>query len=176
MNKSIVVSLFIGTALSVTVSLISGCTPSDEVNPGYAEVISVEEIKETIETPREVCEEVAVTKKVQPKDDKQIAGTATGAVVGGVLGHQIGGGSGKTLATIAGTVAGGYAGKKVQEKSQDQKTQTTTETKCHTVTDTEEKIVGYNVGYKIGEKEGSVRMDKNPGSRIPVENGELVIE
>ena len=176
MNKFTTVVSVISATLGCAVGIISGCTPSEETSPGYAEVINIEEIKEIIETPREVCEDVTVTKKVQPKDDKQIAGTATGAVVGGVLGHQVGGGSGKTLANIAGTVAGGYAGKKLQEKSQDQKTETTTETKCHTVTDTEEKIVGYNVTYMIGGQEGSTRLDKKHGNRIPVEDEQLVIE
>jgi len=44
------------------------------------------------------------------------------------------------------------------------------------VTDTSEKLVGYDVKYQLGEKVGTVRMDRDPGSRIPVnKQGELVL-
>jgi uncharacterized protein YcfJ len=146
-----------------------------EKGPEYAEVINVEEIRHTVNTPREVCEDVAVSKKAPVKDEHKIAGTAIGAVAGGLLGHQIGGGRGKTLATVAGAAAGGYAGNQVQGKMQDGDTYTTTERRCQTVTDSRESVVGYNVSYKIGDEQGTVRMDEKPGDRIPVENGELVL-
>ena len=39
-----------------------------------------------------------------------------------------------------------------------------------------EKIIGYDVRYKLGDQVGTVRMDRDPGERIPVdENGELQI-
>ncbi|HSX87341.1 MAG TPA: hypothetical protein VLG17_05015, partial [Pseudomonas sp.] len=54
-------------------------------------------------------------------------------------------------------------------------TYTTTETRCSTVTDTSEKVIGYDVKYQLDGKEGRVRMDSDPGSRIPVEDGQLVL-
>ena len=176
MNKSMIYGLVIGAVAATASVIIGGNVVSGGKDPDYAQVLNVEEIKETVETPREVCEDVEVTKKVQPKDEKKIAGTAIGAVAGGLLGNQIGGGSGKTLATVAGAAAGGYAGRKVQGNQQDKNTHTTTERRCHTVTDTSENVVGYQVTYTIGEEKGSVRMDQKPGSRIPVENGQLVLE
>jgi|GEM_PF-139319 len=143
--------------------------------PDYAEVVNVEEITETVNTPREVCEDVAVTRKAPVKDENKIAGTAIGAVVGGLLGNQIGGGTGKKIATVAGAVGGGYAGNTVQGNMQDKDTYTTTERVCQTVTDSHQNVVGYNVTYMIGDKEGTVRMDKKPGNRIPVENGKLLL-
>ena len=144
--------------------------------PEYAEVIKIEEIKETVDTTREVCEDVEVAQKAQPKDQHKIAGTAAGAVAGGALGSLVGGGRGKTLATVAGAAAGGYAGRKVQGSMQDKKTTTTTERQCQTVTEPEEKVVGYNVTYKIGEKESTVRMNEKPGNQIPLENGQLKLD
>ena len=55
-------------------------------------------------------------------------------------------------------------------------TYTTTETRCSTVTDTSENVVGYDVKYQVDGKVGQVRMDRDPGSRIPLnEQGQLVL-
>jgi len=37
-------------------------------------------------------------------------------------------------------------------------------------------VIGYDVVYMIGDKEGKVRMNEKPGIRIPVENGQLVLD
>jgi len=143
--------------------------------PEFAQVVNVEEVRQTVNTPREVCEDVPVTRKKEPTDKYKIAGTAGGAVLGGLAGSLIGGGKGKTLATVAGAAAGGYAGNKVQGNMQDNNTYTTTERRCNTVMDSHQKVVGYNVTYTIGDQKSTVHMDKKPGNRIPVENGELVL-
>ncbi|HUE93162.1 glycine zipper 2TM domain-containing protein [Pseudomonas sp.] len=173
MNKSMLVGAVLG-AVGVTAggavatySLIGG--------PEYAEVLAVKPINETIKTPRQVCEDVTVTRQKPVKDQHQIAGTAIGAVVGGLLGNQVGGGTGKKIATVAGAVGGGYAGNKVQENMQAGATYTTTETRCDTVTDVSQKLVGYDVKYQLDGKEGQVRMASDPGSRIPVKDGQLVL-
>ncbi len=54
-------------------------------------------------------------------------------------------------------------------------TYTTTETRCSTVTDTHDKVVGYEVKYDLDGKIGTVRMDRDPGNRIPVQDGQLVL-
>lgn len=179
MNKSMITGLVIGAVVATAGGAIASYKlfggKVAEKGPEYAEVINVEEIRHTVNTPREVCEDVAVSKKAPVKDEHKIAGTAIGAVAGGLLGHQIGGGRGKTLATVAGAAAGGYAGNQVQGKMQDGDTYTTTERRCQTVTDSRESVVGYNVSYRIGDEQGTVRMDEKPGDRIPVENGQLVL-
>ena len=116
-----------------------------------------------------------MTRQKPVKDEHQVTGTVIGAVVGGVIGHQVGGGRGKDVATAAGAAAGGYAGNKAQEKIQEGNTYTTTENRCHTVYDSQKETVGYDVKYRLGDKEGVVRMDHEPGDRIPVEDGELVL-
>lgn len=176
MDKSTIKGLVIGIVVATAGGAIASYNMLGNKAPDYAEVVNVEELTETVNTPREVCEDVAVTKKAPVKDEHKIAGTTLGAVVGGVLGNQIGGGSGKKLATIAGVAAGGYAGNKVQGNMQDKDTYTTTEQRCHTVTNTSENVVGYSVTYMIGAQEGTVRMNEKPGSRIPVENGQLVLD
>ena len=117
-----------------------------------------------------------MTRQRPVKDQHQIAGTAIGAVVGGLLGNQIGGGTGKKIATVAGAVGGGYAGNKVQEGMQERDTYTTTETRCSTVHDSSEKVVGYDVKYMLDGKAGQIRMERDPGSQIPVDkNGRLIL-
>ncbi|WP_339514746.1 glycine zipper 2TM domain-containing protein [Pseudomonas sp. RL_15y_Pfl2_60] len=173
MNKSLLVGAVLG-AVGVTAggavatySLVGG---SD-----YADVLAVEPINETIKTPRQECRDVTVTRQRPVQDEHKIAGTAIGAVVGGLLGNQIGGGNGKKIATAAGAIGGGYAGNKVQGNMQANDTYTTTENRCKTVTDTSEKLVGYNVKYELDGKVSQVRMSEDPGSRIPVKDGKLVL-
>ena len=173
MNKSLLVGTVLG-AVGVTAggavatySLVSG--------PQYAEVLAVTPVNETIKTPRQVCNDVVVTRQKPVQDQHRIAGTAVGAVVGGLLGNQIGGGTGKKVATVAGAVGGGYAGNKVQEHMQNSDTYTTTETRCSTVTDVSERLLGYDVKYQLGEKVDTVRMDRDPGAQIPVRDGQLVL-
>lgn len=173
MNKSMLVGAVLG-AVGVTAggavatySLLSG--------PEYAEVLAIQPVKETVKTPREVCKDVTVTRQKPVQDQHKLAGTAIGAVVGGLLGNQVGGGSGKKIATVAGAVGGGYAGNQVQENMQASDTYTATETRCSTVIDTSEKLVGYDVKYRLDGKEGQVRMARDPGERIPVEDGRLVL-
>jgi uncharacterized protein YcfJ len=50
------------------------------------------------------------------------------------------------------------------------------EQKCQTVYDTSQKQVGYQVHYRLNDQEATVKMDHNPGERIPVRDGHLVLE
>ena len=174
-NKSMLVGAVLG-AVGVTAGGAVATYKLVSSGPEYAEVLAVQPVNETIKTPREVCNDVAVTRQRPVKDQHQIAGTVIGAVAGGLLGNQVGGGTGKKIATVAGAVGGGYAGNKVQEHMQAGDTYTTTETRCKTVTDTSEKLVGYDVKYQIDGKVSQVRMDHDPGSRIPLtDDGQLVM-
>jgi uncharacterized protein YcfJ len=97
-------------------------------------------------------------------------------VAGGVVGHQFGGGRGRDVATVAGALAGGFAGNQAQGSLQNNDTYTTSEKRCRTVYDKQEKMLGYDVTYKIGDQQGKVRMENDPGTRIPVDrNGQLVL-
>lgn len=174
MNKSMMMGIGLG-ALGVTAGGAVATYSLVDFGPKYAEVLAVEPLKETIRTPREVCEEVPVTRRKPVKDQHQVAGTVIGALAGGLLGNRIGEGTGKKVATVAGAVAGGYAGNKVQENMQASDTYTATETKCKTVTDSSEKVVGYDVEFRLGDEVGHVRMDHEPGPRIPVKDGQLVL-
>ncbi len=176
MNKSILTGLVAGVALASAVGAIGGYRMlSSNPGPAFATVLEIKDVISDSTVPREVCEDVVVTRQQPVKDQHQVIGTVAGAILGGVVGNQIGGGSGKKVATVAGAAAGGYAGNKTQENMQANNTYTATERKCRTVMDTHSIITGYDVRYQLGDVEGTVRMKEAPGERIPVVNGELVL-
>jgi uncharacterized protein YcfJ len=47
--------------------------------------------------------------------------------------------------------------------------------RCETVYDTHIERHGYDVRYRVGEQEGNVRMGHDPGDRIPMRAGQLVL-
>ncbi|WP_028240037.1 glycine zipper 2TM domain-containing protein [Stutzerimonas azotifigens] len=175
MNKSMLAGTVLG-AVAVTAGGAFATYKLVDSGPEYATVVAVEPVKETIKTPREVCKDVTVTHQRPVQDQHKIAGTVIGAVAGGLLGNQVGGGNGKKIATVAGAAAGGYVGNQVQGRMQAGDTYTTTETRCDTVTDVSEKVVGYEVSYDLGGVPGRVRMNQQPGERIPVKDGQLVLD
>ena len=106
MNKS----LLMGVVIGAVVVTAGGAIAMLERNPRSAEVLEVEPVTRTVQVPREVCGDEAVTRQAPTRDPNQVTGTVIGAVVGGVLGNQVGSGRGKDVATVAGAAAGGYAG------------------------------------------------------------------
>jgi uncharacterized protein YcfJ len=143
--------------------------------PAFADVVAVKEATETVVTPREECQDVQVQKQAPVKDTNRVTGTVVGGVAGGLLGSTIGGGTGRTVATVAGAAAGAYAGNQVQKNMQQKDVVTTMETRCRTVNETSQKLIGYDVTYRLEGKESVVRMSFDPGSRIPVKDGQLVL-
>ncbi len=149
-NQSVIKNIFSVLLITAT-GLIAGCDKVSSSNSGtdsgfsssaYAEVIDVTPITKTVQVPREVCNDVVVTRNKEVKDPNRILGTVTGAVIGGVLGNEIGSGKGNDAATVGGAVVGGYAGNQVQEKIQDNNAYQTTERRCETVYDNREESAG----------------------------------
>ena len=175
MDKSMVKGVVIG-GIAMVVVAAGGVTGYQAMTkPKFAEVLAVKEAKEKITTPREKCEQVQVQKQAPVKDQHRATGTIVGGVAGGLLGSRIGGGTGKTVATVAGAAAGAYTGNQVQKNMQQKDVVTTTETRCKTIDETSEKLLGYDVTYRLEGKEGKVRMSFNPGTQIPVRDGQLVL-
>lgn len=174
MNKSLINGFIAGAIVATAGGAAAGYKLLS--GPTYAEVVNVKAVTKTVRTPRQECHEEQIVQQAATRDPNQITGSVVGAVVGGVLGHQIGGGSGRKIATAAGAAAGGYAGNRVQKQMQERNTITTTEQRCETVYDSHEEQVGYDVSYRLGGEAGTVRMDYNPGERIPVRDGKLVTD
>ena len=171
MDKSVLLGLVLGGAAVTAAGSYAGY---QAVGKHSAEVLAVEPVMHTVKTPRQVCGNETVTHQAPTRDPNQVTGTVVGAVVGGVLGNQVGGGNGKKLATVAGAAAGGYAGNRIQKNMQEGNTYESTEQRCTTVYDSTKEQVGYNVRYRLDGVEHTVRMDHDPGDRIPVEDGHIV--
>jgi uncharacterized protein YcfJ len=174
MNKSMMIGSIVGAVAVTAVGSWAGFQALD--NGKYAEVVAVDPAMVTVSIPREECRNELVTHKKPVKDPKQITGTVAGAVIGGLLGSQVGGGSGKDIATVAGAVGGGYAGNKVQENIQENNVEQSMQQVCSTVYDEHQEQDGFNVTYLLDGEERSIHMAYDPGRRIPVENGVLVID
>ncbi|AKH88828.1 glycine zipper 2TM domain-containing protein [Edwardsiella tarda] len=176
MNKSMLAGIGIGVAAALSVAAVAGLKVFDAA-PQYARVLSVQPIHETIKTPRKVCREVTVMRRRPVQDENRLAGSLLGAVAGGVLGHQVGSGRGRDVATVLGALGGGYAGNQIQDRMQQNDTYATREQRCSTEYDKSRRLLGYDVTYLIGEQRGRVRMDRDPGSQIPLDSkGQLVID
>ena len=174
MNSKLVTGIVVGAvavAAAGAIAVGTGYNPMQD----YATVVSVKPAFDTRQIPREVCGDHTTLQQAPVKDEKRIAGTAIGAVIGGVLGSQVGSGSGRDAATVAGAAAGGYAGSKVQKRMQQGNVVEGTEQRCETVYDSEEVPAGYDVTYELDGAREVVRMDHDPGKRIPVKDGELVL-
>ena len=170
MNKSMLAGIGIGVAAALGVAAVASLNVFER-GPQYATPI-----KETVKTPRQECRNVTVTHRRPVQDENRITGSVLGAVAGGVIGHQFGGGRGKDVATVVGALGGGYAGNQIQGSLQESDTYTTTQQRCKTVYDKSEKMLGYDVTYKIGDQQGKIRMDRDPGTQIPLDsNGQLIL-
>lgn len=174
MNKSLWIGLAVGAAAAAGAGAMAGLKVMHR-GPQYAEVVQVVPLTRTIRTPRQDCHEETVVHRRPTRDNHQIVGTVAGAVVGGLLGHYVGGGTGRDIATAAGAAAGGYAGNRIENRMQRGNVYTTTEHRCATVYRRSIERNGYEVRYRLGGKEGTVRMDHDPGQRIPVAHGQLVL-
>ncbi len=173
MNRSMVVGTVLGVAVAAVGASFAGYKMMSQQE--YAEVLQVTPLIEQVNTPRQECHDAQVTRQKPVKDPNRLVGTAIGAIAGGVLGNELGGHGNNTGAKIAGAAVGGLAGNKVQQSMQQGATYTATETVCSTVNDVSERTVGYNVSYRIGNATEQIRMDHDPGSQIPLRDGQLLL-
>src|SRR5215475_10533979 len=149
MDSSMIKGVVIGGIAMVVVS--AGAVTGYKVmtKPKFAEVVSVNEVTETIVTPREECQDVHVQKQAPTQDPNRVTGTVIGGVAGGLLGSTIGSGSDIRSATIAGAAGGAYVGNQVQKNQQNKNVVTSTEKRCKTVNEMTEKLIGYDVTYRL---------------------------
>lgn len=173
MERPLLVGALLVTGAVASIGAVGGYVAASR--PEYAQVVKVEPVTKAVTVKEQECKDVRVTRKKTPKDEDRIAGTVIGGMVGGVIGHQFGGGTGKTVATVVGATGGAVAGNQIQKKVQEKNTVTANERQCRIVNRTEQQVVAYDVRYRWDGKLGTVRMDHEPGERIPVRDGKLVL-
>lgn len=174
MNRSLIIGVVAGAVVATAGGAIAGYKLMNS-GPDYAQVTQVEPVMKTVRTPHENCVDTPVTAQAPTRDPHRITGTVVGAVVGGVVGSQIGSGTGRDIARIGGAAAGGYAGNQIQKRRQARNAVTTIEHHCTTVYDSHKERIGYEVTYQLGDEISTVRMDRDPGDRLPVKDGKVVL-
>ncbi len=149
--------------------------PPSDGGTQYAQVVSVTPVSQVAGAPQQVCHDEVIYKKVPPKDEHRIAGTAIGAVAGGLLGHLVGSGKGNTLATVAGAVGGGYAGNRIEANRQEHNVKAETVRRCSAVANAGGNIAAYDVTYVYNGVTRTTRMDHDPGNQVQVVQGVAVV-
>ena len=108
---------------------------------------------------------------------KSPAGSVLGAVAGGVIGSSVRRGAWPRCRRRS-SARWAVATPVIRSRAKcRQETLTPRLSKrCKTVYDKSEKMLGYDVTYKIGDQQGKIRMDKDPGTQIPLDdNGQLIL-
>ena len=148
MNNTALAGIIVGgVVLAAAGSMVanSGYNPLQK----YAEVVSVEPAFDTTRTPRQVCgDEAALAQAAVP-------GAAAVAAVPAP----------EPVAAKPKPAAAPKAGDAEPDASSD----------CVVVYDTRSVQAGFDVTYELDGAQKVVRMDRDPGKRIPVEDGELVL-
>ncbi len=153
MNNTVVAGLILGTVVVAgagAVAVNSGFNPFQK----YATVVAVEPAFDDNQVPRQVC-----------GDEATIAAATAAATAGSV-----------PPAAPSSALPEAASPQVPAEKSvQSTKPGETPVDTCVTFYDTESVAAGFDVTYELDRVQSVVRMDRNPGERLPVEVGEIVV-
>lgn len=146
--------------------------PREAVNYGYADVLRVDPVYETVRyrEPREECYDQQVEVRERGGGDPT-GGTVAGAIIGGLIGNQVGSGSGRRAATAAGAIIGGSVGNNVDRNNGGpDRSYQGTERRCQVVDVEREdrRIAGYDVEYRFKGDVYVSRLDHDPGNKLRV--------
>jgi uncharacterized protein YcfJ len=146
MNNTVLAGIIVG---AVVVAAAGGIVASSGYNPlqKYATVVAVEPAFDTTRTPRQVCGDEA---------------TSAQASAGGAV-------SAEATPAAAPAPAQPEAAKAAKDAAEQAPGD------CVVVYDTRSVQAGYDVTYELDGTQDVIRMDRDPGKRIPVEEGELVL-
>lgn len=150
MNNSALAGIIVG---AVVLAAAGSYFATSDYNPlnKYATVVSVEPAFDTTRTPRQVCGDEAA------------------------LAQAPGVGESAPAAAPAAMKAAPAAKPADATKADTAKTGAAEAAPCVVVYDTSSTQSGFDVTYELDGVQKVVRMDHDPGSRIPVEDGELVL-
>lgn len=169
-------------AAGITAALTTGAVASYKLanrGPQFAQVVNVTAVSENVSMPVEECEDISVRVTRPVRDRNAIAGTVAGGALGGALGSTLGnslGGRGtRELLTVGGVVAGGVAGHQIQRDMQASDTYRRTRRECKVVNKLVPKVIGYDVKYLLDGELGTLRMDRDPGAVVPIQDGKLAV-
>ena len=152
MNNTVLAGIIVG---AVALAGAGAILANSSHNPWqqYAKVVSVEPAFDVTRTPRQVCgDEATLAREASLSTGADAAAPAAPAAA-------------PTAETPE--VPAPADGKK--------EAGAVSETDCLVVYDTRSVAAGFDVTYELDGSQKVVRMDRDPGNRIPVEDGELVL-
>jgi uncharacterized protein YcfJ len=150
MNNTVLAGIIVG---GVVLAAAGAIVASSGYNPlqKYATVVAVEPAFDTTRTPRQLCGDEAALAQASMTGDAAAAAAPTPAP------------------------APEPAKPKQAPGSKADSTEADTSAECIVVFDTNSVQSGFDVTYELDGAQKVVRMDRDPGKRIPVEDGELVV-
>ena len=152
MNNTALAGIIVGAVALAGAGLIlasSGYNPLQQ----YAKVVSVEPAFDVTRTPRQVCgDEATLAQQASVNSEANAAAPVAPEAAPAAETPEL------PASTDGKKEAGAVA-----------------ETDCLVVYDTRSVQAGFDVTYELDGSQKVVRMDRDPGNRIPVENGELVL-
>ncbi len=154
MNNTVLAGIIVG---GVVLAAAGSILASSGYNPlqKYATVVSVEPAFDTTRTPRQVCGDQAALAQATMTADAGAAAAPAPA---------------PTTAPAQAEKPEPAAGAKPDEAGQ-----ADAGPECAVVFDTRSEQAGFDVTYELDGAQKVVRMERDPGKRIPVEDGELVL-
>ena len=158
MNNTVLSGIIVGgvaLAAAGAIMVNSGYNPLQK----YATVVSVEPAFDTVRTPRPVCGDAATLAQAQAQARATAAPAASTA----------------DAATPAPSVQPAPAPDQNAAHTAVPKPGEGEPPQCVVVYDTASVDAGFDVTYELDGRQKVVRMDRDPGKRIPVEDGELVL-
>jgi uncharacterized protein YcfJ len=159
-NNTVLSGIIVGSVVLVAAGAMmvnSGYNPLQQ----YATVVSVEPAFDTVRTPRPVCGDDATLAQAQAA----AAAATGGAPMATTADAASAAPAAQPQAPVVGKTAAKPDAKPGEEATPD----------CVVIYDTKSVDAGFDVTYELDGVEKVVRMDRDPGRRIPVEDGELVL-
>ena len=152
MNNTVLAGIIVG---GVVLAAAGSILASSGYNPlqKYATVVSVEPAFDTTRTPRQVCGDEAALAQATMTADAAAASAPTPAPA-------------PAQAEKPEPAAAAKPGETSEADAS---------TECVVVFDTRSEQDGFDVTYELDGAQKVVRMERDPGKRIPVEDGELVL-
>lgn len=186
MKKNMMLAALVGVTGLISAGALAGYLAWKD--PAFAEVVSVEPVRKFVAAPDKPCADEPAIRHQSAANEPPASGVVINGMAGGMITRQPA--RFEKVATLGAVAAGDPAGRAIQDskvpaktsrsgktanKAQAKQTMVVSGANCRKANRVSEKIVAYDVRYRFHGKTTKVRMDHDPGKRLPVRNGKVVI-
>jgi uncharacterized protein YcfJ len=166
--------ILMGTAISAAAVLSAGATAGYLAwkNPAYAEVVGIEPVTKLVMTPDKACRSAKVAQRKPAANENAGPDIVIDGMAGGVIRHQDADGAADTRADL---LPGDSTLDQGQKKAREKDTYSAGGLRCRGSNRVTTKVIAYDVRYRLHGKTSKVRMDHDPGRRLAVRNGKVIL-